>query len=124
MKILMPESGEPCTELECRRCGAKPAKGMSWVERGSSIIFKCDSCGRTMHLGYTDTSNMKQVEDKRARELAEINRSRYWREKDEQFGQKVEKQWEESRSLPEVDKYFHQRPNFDGEWKKEEINTD
>lgn len=111
----MPEAGEIHLEPECRRCGRKEAKGIRYIENGSSVLFRCDSCGRTMHLGYTSDSNLKQIEDRRGRELAETNRSRFWREKDEQYRQDFERSKEELTSIPDVDKFLNStlRPKFD-----------
>ena len=76
---------------ECRRCGLQNARGTMLVFNDGAIDFKCDTCGNIMRMGYTEQSNLKQMESKRGRLRAEENRSRYQSEKrvqiNEAYGQ-------------------------------------
>lgn len=84
MSSSVPEAAEPTTIEECRKCGEKPGKGVSWVEQGI-LYFRCDACGRTLWEGVLEEVNREQVEQKRLNEKANDNRSRYLREFEEKM---------------------------------------
>ena len=81
MKLGEISTSDFTTIDECRRCGLKNARGTTLIFNDGAIDFKCDVCGRTMRMGYTEQSNLKQMESKRGRVRAEENRTRFQSEK-------------------------------------------
>lgn len=78
---------------ECRRCGREPAKGETIVRDGIRI-FRCDECGKNMHIGFVEEIHDKQRRTVMNKEHAEENRDRFWREMNEKqrqdFGNRIE----------------------------------
>jgi len=74
-------SSEPVTVEECRRCGLHKARGTQEVYEDGAVNWKCDACGKKMHMGYIEDSHLLQMESKRGRLRAEDNRKRYMDER-------------------------------------------
>jgi len=99
------ESGQIVTVEECRRCGQKNVTGIQWYWEGN-CEFKCDYCGKTMHMGYDEQSNVEQMRMIEERNRALENRARYEREKDVEFGENYAKAIEDMESPPDVKEHF------------------
>lgn len=82
---MLHEASEPITIEECRRCEARPARGVRWVENGI-VYWKCDECGKTQHEGVLEEVNREQVEKQEGHDRAITNRDRYMRE----WGEKIQ----------------------------------
>ena len=88
-------TGAEITEIvveQCNWCSMNNARGVQTTYEDGAIDFRCEICGRTSRMGYTEKSNLTQTEGKRLREKAEENRSRYRREKVEQIKDYIQKQ--------------------------------
>ena len=72
-----------------------------------AIDFKCDTCGKRSRTGYIEESMLKQTEDKRGRERAETNRSRYRRERWDELEDQMKSAQEDPGLVPDPTASFH-----------------
>ncbi len=108
--------GQPVKLLEdCRRCGKKRPMGIEYVWE-EQVYFKCDSCGREMHMGVTEELNRIQLEDKLGNEKAKANRDRYDRELEASIQKKFKNSEEGFEAPPDIIEEYatlFEAPDFD-----------
>jgi len=100
-------SSDYVTVPQCRRCSLNNARGMEIHYNDGAIDFKCDTCGKRSRLGYGEESMRVQSEDKRGRERAERNRSRYRRERYEELDEQLAESKERPEFKPDEVNTFH-----------------
>jgi len=119
------ESGTPYTAEECRRCGKKDAKGISYMWEGG-LEFKCDHCGKLMLLGETEENVAAQIQRIRDNEKAKENRDKYFGELETKLIEDIKEAQESLESPPDMIKHFKpmlEGINFD-EAEKEKMRRD
>lgn len=106
----MRANGKPI-RADCRRCGAKNARGIRYIESDAIVEFECGVCGRTMWMGHTQEDNEGAIQSREGRLKAERNRARYMRERDEETKRYLRKSSDTFGKSPDIIANFYDSMN-------------
>ena len=110
---MMYESGNIVRVPECSHCGTRNAKGLEVIFDDYRVDFQCDTCGKVMIQGELESSINAAMESKYGRELAEQNRDRYMRERNEQWHRQYKDHLESFKAIPDCVETFYESMEAD-----------